>query len=168
MELTEEQLERIRDYVAALRSGEYEQTTWRLGKVMSDGGKAYCCEGVAFERYHEQFKKFNTQWRATSDDVGACLFALEPEAEDSRWQKGTYNTAPTNFWRAMGMLSTRSTASDFEFQLPSGQTLLDGAEETHFDRIGFAVLNDEGFTFSQIADLIEWQFLPPRSGDGDE
>lgn len=160
-------MERIRDYVAALRSGEYSQTTWRLGEVKPDGSKAYCCEGVAFERYHEQFEGFTVMWRITSDEK-KCLFALEPEAKDSRWQKGTYNTAPTNFWRAMGMLSVRSTASDFEFELPPGQTLLDGGEVTDFDRIGFAVLNDDGFTFSQIADLIEWQFLPPRSGDSDE
>lgn len=39
----------IRQWIAALRSGEFKQTQGRLGEVAEDGSNAYCCLGVLCE-----------------------------------------------------------------------------------------------------------------------
>jgi hypothetical protein len=135
-ELTEEQLERIRDFVTALRSGEYEQGTGILSGVQ-DGRLKHCCQGVAFERYGEALGYHATR---TEREV---LRGRDPLALSGY---GSALTAPRRFWQDMGLTS------------PSGQFTLDVAARDG-QVYGYADLNDSGFTFEQIADLIEWQFL---------
>jgi hypothetical protein len=145
-ELTEEQSERIRDFVTALRSGEYQQTGNQLATETPEG-RRYCCEGVAVERYGEQLG-FDVAWRPTpiSVPVNAEL-TIDRHAE----------YAEDNFWEAMG-LSTgidNGASTVFAFVLPPDQDVRDtGAEAA-----AYMALNDDGLTFEQIADLIEWQFL---------
>jgi hypothetical protein len=137
-ERTEEQLNRIRDFVIALRSGEYPQVKEQLG-LDDEGKKSYCCEGVAAERYGEQLG-YAVKW----NDYGLTMNGF-----------GEY--APDSFWEAMGLSvgDVIGTTSNFAFVLPDGQDVLD----TGASAAGYMNLNDEGFTFPQIADLIEWQFL---------
>ena len=42
-------VENVRLWVDALRSGKYEQTTGALHKIFINGGSGYCCMGVACE-----------------------------------------------------------------------------------------------------------------------
>lgn len=140
MELTEEQVERVRDFVAALRSGEYVQIPEQLGKVIdAEGNKGYCCEGVAVERYGAQLG-YRVEW-----DEGEL--ALNDFTE----------FAPNDFWRALGLVGQTysPSTSSFTFILPGEQTAPFGGQS----EFTYMSLNDDGFTFAQIADLVEWQFL---------
>lgn len=145
-ELTEEQRARIRDFVAALRSGEYEQTGNQLAREVG-GKKAYCCEGVAVERYGAQLG-FNVSWqetlRAVSMDAQLTLDGQADFAED-------------NFWEALGVSvgEDNDASSGFAFVMPTGLDV----RNTGASSVSYMTLNDDGLTFAQIADLIVWQYL---------
>ena len=143
-ELTTEQRERIEDFVAALRSGEYAQTTQQLGKVNDDGVKCYCCEGVAAERYAEQLG-WTSKWE---DDVLVLV--------DSDGNEGS-DYANDAFWELMALNISHDDGTEtvFAFVMPEGQDVRD----TGAAAVSFMGLNDAGFTLPQIADLIEWQLL---------
>ena len=145
MTLTSEQRARVVDFVAALRSGRYEQAIQQLGRV-DDDVKSYCCEGVAAERY--------------ASDVGyASLWDEDTlilrDADDNE----SHDYADDEFWDALGLgvdeEDGNSTSTKFALVLPPGQDV----RNTGSRSVSFMALNDEGFTFAQIADLIEWQFL---------
>lgn len=139
--------------MTALRSGDYAQTTWRLARDEGDAGKSYCCEGVAFERYHTQFEGFNLEWVPASGETVACMRALE--LVDGKWLADHAN-APLAFWDAMGMRAV--VGRRFAFALPDDLTTAE-RDGTKVGFVGYDTLNDDGLTFDQIADLIQWQFL---------
>lgn len=146
-------MERIRDFVAALRSGEYPQTINQLGRISElKGEKCYCCEGVAVERYASQLEGWSSRW----DDRNLIL--IDADGDDGS------DYAEDSFWEALA-LSTgvdNGTSTAFAFIMPRG---LD-ARDTGAAAVSYMGLNDDGFTFTQIADLIEWQFLScSRVGD---
>ena len=132
-------MNRIRDFVTALRSGEYRQMTGQLGA--KDGDCAtFCCEGVAAERYGDQLG-FDVNW------IDETLFMND----FTEW-------ADDNFWAVMGLAVSKEVVgaeSAFAFVPPTGQEI----QDTGADSVSYMGLNDDGFTFPQIADLIEWQFL---------
>jgi hypothetical protein len=138
-EPTEEQLERIRDFVAALRSGEYEQTDSQLARQVDEDKWAYCCEGVAAIRYGQQL---------------GC--EVEYTEEGQLALDGQCEYAHNGFWRSMGLVGRVGSPSTsvFTFVLPDEK--MSPMEQSEFS---YMSLNDDGFTFTQIADLIEWQFL---------
>jgi len=131
-------LERIRDFVAALRSGEYEQTSDQLA-IEQNGERAYCCEGVAVERYGAQLGH-TVEWQDGNLTIS-----------------GLHDYAGNGFWKQLGLNGRVGTdiMTSFAFVLPAGLTMCDSEESS----AGYMTLNDDGLTFSQIADLIEWQFL---------
>lgn len=137
---------RIRDFVTALRSGKYAQTGNQLAREVG-GKKAYCCEGVAVERYGAQLG-FNVSWqetsRAVSMDAQLTLDGMADFAED-------------NFWEALGVSvgEDNDASSGFAFVMPTGLDV----RNTGASSVSYMTLNDEGLTFPQIADLIEWQHL---------
>lgn len=145
-DLTAEQLERIRDFVAALRSGDYPQTHSQLGNTDAEGVKKYCCEGVAAERYGEQLG-YEVKWTPS----GKLLLNTDADY------------AENDFWVKMGLVGKTEypSTSFFIFNLPGEQTLLNTARQSS---ITYMALNDDGFTFNQIADLVAWQFLPSTGG----
>lgn len=132
--------------MTALRSGEYPQTINQLGKISEfNGEKCYCCEGVAVERYASQLEGWSSSW----DDRDLVLIDADGNdgsdyAEDSFWEALALNTHLDN-----------GTSTVFAFIMPEGQEVLDSGAEA----ASYMALNDDGFTFVQIADLIEWQFL---------
>ena len=142
--LTTEQRARIEDFVAALRSGEYAQTLNQLGKVNDCGQKAYCCEGVAVERYATRVG-YTAEWDAST------LVLTDTEANESA------DYADDEFWELLGLSAgdDNGTSTAFAFIMPENQDVLDSGAEA----ISYMALNDDGFTFAQIADMIEWQFL---------
>lgn len=140
-DLTAEQLDRIRDFVAALRSGDYAQTHSQLGGTDAENVRRYCCEGVTAERYGEQLG-YEVKWTPS----GRLLLNT----------RGDY--AENDFWTKMGLVGKTDypDTSFFIFNMPEGQTLLNTTRQSS---ITYMALNDDGFTFGQIADLVEWQFL---------
>lgn len=155
MEKTEEQLARIRDFVAALRSGEYAQAKHTLRTEIrdNDGGYkiGYCCEGVAFTRYGEQLG-----YTLTGRSKGQICASYERDDVDG--QRKTWSStavAPPSFWDDMGMLANPATHNGLIFVLPDDCATSDDNRPWE----EYASLNDAGLTFDQIADLIEWQFL---------
>lgn len=140
-------MQRIRDFVTALRSGEYAQTQHMLAKRDPEtGATSYCCEGVAFERYHEQLG-YGLRW---SPIIG-CMVSVNPKNANVE----DVMIAPRDFWRDMGML-VGDHRTQFRFIMPDG---MDVRGNDEYDSVQYSELNDAGFTFNQIADLIEWQFL---------
>ncbi len=137
MERTVEQLERIRDFVAALRSGEYAQCSSYLS-VTQDEAVSYCCQGVALLRYGAALGYLVTR------TPEGFLHGRDPNVVGSI---GTILTAPGRFWHDMGLSED-----------PGSGFILNVNERGH-DVPAYSDLNDSGFTFDQIADLIEWQFL---------
>lgn len=139
-ELTEEQSARIRDFVAALRSGEYAQCSGVLSLVDERSGRAsYCCQGVALERYGKALG-----YHVNRAPHGS-LHGRDPQITTT---SGSVLIAPRRFWQDMGMLNESS-----------GGFSLDVMDLEGNDTVAYSELNDHGFTFDQIADLIEWQFL---------
>lgn len=155
MERTTEQLERIRDFVAALRSGEYDQTKNRLRTGVSPvtGKAGYCCEGVAFERYGVQLG-----YGMVNNGSGAMIaLGRNYPSDDNSFAVDKFMStavAPPEFWQDMGMRD-RTVYNGFAFELPNNYTTRDENREWE----EYASLNDAGFTFPQIADIIEWQYL---------
>lgn len=151
--MTAEQTERIRDFVAALRSGEYKQTHWKLAREHDDGTKSYCCEGVAYERYHAQFEGFTLEWDLYNQGE-MCMVAKHGEYVG-------FNVAGVAFWEQMGMLiEGRNTLT---LELPYGLNIIGHGDNL----VEYASLNDDGLTFEQIADLITWQFLGGMEKQGE-
>lgn len=122
---------RIREWVNALRSGEYEQTTGGLKRE-----DAYCCLGVACEL--SKLDQFNV--------YGEYL--------------GYGGTLPVQVVDYLGVPGTnpvvpREIAKQYA---PDASNSLERSEgQERF--ISLASLNDYGATFLQIADIIEAMWL---------
>ena len=116
-------------WVEALRSGEYEQGQGKLGRHWEGNEKAqYCCLGVLCEIADEA-----TTW--VDHDEGGYKYMVT--------EKGSM-AYPSYSLTARVDLPGRFGEFPREVEDLIGNTLAD--------------LNDAGFTFSQIADLIEWAF----------
>lgn len=132
--------------MTALRSGEYAQAKNRLRGQASPGRIGYCCEGVAVTRYAEQLG-----YRFEIQDTGSMRVYGKYDGP-SQFQSTA--VAPPEFWEEMGMRDV-TVYNGLAFELPGEQTVRD--QRCEF--IEYAALNDADFTFDQIADLMEWQFL---------
>lgn len=118
--------ENAKKWVAALRSGKYEQGT---GALRVD--QSYCCLGVACELYRE----------ATGDGIweGSTFFTGVPEVTPDTLPNSNWSLlllpAPVRTWLGLG---TRA-----------GNFKLEGIAES------LSGMNDTGSAFDQIADMIE-------------
>lgn len=124
----------IKAWVAALRSGTYQQTCGMLrSRYLTE---SFCCLGVAqdllakehptryyWEEDHEHYRFVDA---ATGEESSAVLV---PAANELIGLEGT------------------------------GPVYLDGLKDRSGDTLALTTLNDEGCTFSQIADVIEYVFL---------
>lgn len=116
-------------WLAALRSGEYQQTTWQL---KSDCGSAYCCLGVATDLFRKETGE--GEW---IEEYGMAKFKIHDVSE-------------------AGVLSpvVRQWAGLPDYN-PSVRLPSEAVGESYITSV--AELNDNGYTFAQIADLIEAQ-----------
>lgn len=137
-------MQRIRDFVTALRSGEYAQCSDLLS-ITRDGVREYCCEGVALERHGEALG-----YDVFRNDEGT-LRGRDPV---QKYSEGSALVAPTRFWADMGLAGP---GESFKFTFPGGMHAR--GDDDQDPVISYTDLNDNGLTFEQIADLIEWQFL---------
>lgn len=133
--------------MAALRSGEYEQEVGTLSRTYPGGRRTYCCEGVALERYGRDLG-YEVQRTNTGTLRGRDVSIMR--------SSGSSLNAPTNVWRDMGMLVYEGSMLRLDVSSRDGK-----------DFVFYSDMNDHGFTFPQIADLIQWQFLSGRETQGE-
>lgn len=133
-EPTPEMIERRIKWVAALRSGRYDQEHNRL---RSRDGSARCCLGVAT-------LASVCGIRLRLDREGENVGYLVPEPKDGRYS---------------GDLETALLPLPVAEQL--GFTARDIGVTYQGQRRWLSVLNDEGVPFTEIADLIEDQYIKP-------
>ena len=115
-------------WVAALRSGEYEQTQ----AVLKRGDEGMCCLGVLCDIYHKTENK--GEW------VGGYFYDTEGGESDTELTDSVGVWASIKENDAWVPITTRTPDIDRGFT----------SERTYL-----AALNDEGLSFSQIADVIE-------------
>lgn len=132
----EEILAHRKAWVEALRSGEYQQTQQKLYD-----GVGYCCLGVAC--------------------TIAGIEAEEDEGGDYFFD-GDHLTLPTKGREWLGTRA-QNPVLDIPHELRSNvQGPPPGVDDEAFDwPADVASLNDSGFTFNQIADLIEYFGFEP-------
>jgi hypothetical protein len=131
----EEILAHRKEWVAALRSGEYPQAQ----SVLYDG-YAYCCLGVA-----------------------CTLAGLEAEEDGTNyWFEGDHLTLPSTGREWLGTKS-QNPVLDIDADLRENvQGPRPGVDDEAWGwPADVASLNDQGFTFNQIADLIEYFGFEP-------
>ena len=116
------------EWLTALRSGDYEQVQGRLRKTAEDGSKSYCCLGVL-----EDLSPLR-QWLDDDRTVGLDG-KTEPEAATLSYMACQ--------WSGLESLS--------------GYINLSPTVNRHFS-VSLTELNDNGLTFEQIADVIEYAF----------
>ena len=143
MQLTDQQKENVKLWLAALRSGEYDQQ-----QAVLKNGFGYCCLGVACDVYRKQTGKGN--WIDTTDSRGGFTF----DTGD------VYNNVEIIDSPAIREHFGFDDVSGFNippFFLPSEN----GDEGTGTTLpIRLTEVNDElELTFPQIADLIEKYIL---------
>ena len=116
----------LREWVAALRSGEWQQGTGRLCSLDADGTKRYCCLGVALAlqgRLNEEGQ--DTCGSHFINSLPAADFLVEPV---------------TTSWDDWGLL---------RFTIMVNSARHDGKLKA------VSTLNDNGWSFAEIADALE-------------
>ena len=128
--------ENSRKLVEALRSGEYQQTKYRL---RDENG--FCCLGVACDVYAKETGK--GKWHTGSSDY---YFKID---EDEYEEDGSRLPYSVQIW--LGFSSVRGGRSLKNKSL--GNFVMPyGGYSSSLTR-----LNDSGSTFSEIADIIEFE-----------
>lgn len=121
-------------WIDALRSGKYKQGMGVLCGLTTDGKKEYCCLGVLADHF-----------------VSPNKVKFDSKAKDYGYDQ-EFSYLPSNIKEALYL---RSNAGEIDIKLLKEewrlniQPFMDGTKAT------LAMLNDEGFTFTEIADLIE-------------
>lgn len=122
-------------WVNALRSGEYEQGTEKLRSV-----NGYCCLGVLCDLYS---KEKGTEWKFRGNEET--------------------NLQPMDYWYFDGesefLPETVKEWAGFDIKSPTVRVdVEEDGEDPWFYNDSIADLNDSGYTFTAIANLIEQQF----------
>lgn len=127
-------------WINALRSGEYRQGRSRLAKRTKKGNFKFCCLGVL------------------CDVVGVKGEPNQITDEIEFGFDGETMTLPDLVWKGLGL-------TDPDIDIPVGQTRDMAERQLTVSSVSLATLNDDGFTFPQIADLID-HFVTPLDSDG--
>jgi hypothetical protein len=124
-------------WIAALRSGEYKQTTGVLARMhysSPDGSQLHhCCLGVLCEVVG--LKREPTPWNINIHQY------FTGHHEEEGWPEAVETTLPDALAKSLGF--------------PQAEHGTDGDGWLPESRVSLAQLNDDGSTFDEIADLIE-------------
>lgn len=119
-------------WTAALRSGEYKQTTQRLCS-----NNSFCCLGVLTELY---MATPNSLVQRDDDDGNTTYYSYDDEEEDAQLPR------PVMLWAGMfGDLGELNKTELSKFLTPGDVAIT-----------SLATLNDDSLTFAQIADVIDY------------
>lgn len=145
----------LRTWIEALRSGEYKQGRNYLTKTHrlenEEKEKLHCCLGVA---------------TCLAIEAGVPIRVYEKYMADAEWWITTYDDVtdllPSNVSEWLEIYS-----EDPYFKNPA---LIDSGviNVGDYREFGLAELNDSGFTFAQIADVLEYFFVEKEITDGNE
>jgi len=126
--------------IAALRSGEYKQGQGRLCRAIADGSRSFCCLGVLTDLAVKEGVLPDGKW------VELDLYALRY----GKCAASAYLPSEVQEWSGMQSIAGNLPKAVHVWRDDSGEML------TSLD--GF---NDAGYTFDQIADIIEknWEAL---------
>lgn len=134
MDLDDKQKAFWQEWIAALRSGKYDQITGRLKLEHSDGSCSYCCLGVAAELACAKHPQLTTEFRKLPETDGWALYS--EDAAGCVWEFNlTYEISQL-------------------FNLGGTFGIAVEIEGTNEDQV-LSQLNDIGVPFSQIADILE-------------
>jgi hypothetical protein len=159
----------LREWLGALRSGSFPQATGALSKIVAidnDGTHVYgyCCLGVGSKvagvpAILREFEEDMDGEELVEQDDPAMEFGAAYQSE----------LAPVEFVRWLGFeVAEDSESSSFDlvldmpeeylaYQGPRGTASNPTAyESSRTESYTLSELNDEGFTFTQIADLIDY------------
>lgn len=125
-------------WTAALRSGEYEQ-----GRDFLRDGNRFCCLGVACDILSDNGEG---EWRPSYKDGSLSHFHINNQSDSG--------VLPSRVQEYLDM-----TAAG-EFDLHEGMYHDSETDRWISHRTALTELNDDGFTFAQIADVIEYFFAP--------
>lgn len=130
-------------WVAALRSGTFKQTKKILHDIKED---AYCCLGVLckIENLPEKVVKFRIDLHSEEEPREVGRFGCH-----SSRSCFSESELPRNFAVQVFGIGTRNENGSFMY--PNGYR-----DDTGASGSSLALLNDAGFTFDQIADIIDW------------
>lgn len=145
---TEEQKELLRGWVAALRSGNYPQCKSRLREFDADGKYSYCCLGVLGDL---MIKKFPHVFQWDDEDPRAIRWTPY-NGEESGYDTKEGFVLPAGMAILAGFIR-----GDIDYH-DGDPTVAIGPEYTPEENT-LAALNDAGYTFERIAELIEMNFL---------
>jgi hypothetical protein len=126
-------------WLEALRSGEYKQGRKLLSSVAEDGTVSYCCLGVLCELAHQSDLVTKV---ATAAQDGAVQYRGAGLGSDG--PQGSTAYLPYDVMKWAGL-------PDSEGYIPQSP------QEDHLPT-SLASMNDTGFTFAEIADVIEARF----------
>ena len=141
----EEQKEHRRLWVQALRSGEYEQCREQLHTETG-----YCCLGVACDI--SGLGEWGTPGRANVGKIESetlTWYILQDESEMSA------TTLPDSVMHWLGFSSNSGVFNSRIKQVPADALPEELNDVLADSGKSLAVLNDRGFTFHEIADIIE-------------
>ena len=140
-------------WVAALRSGEYQQTQQTLCVNDEQGTRGFCCLGVLCDMFAKEHPTAG-QWERQAEitEVGFLL----PDS-----QAATFATPPllVRDWAGLKSYVGNCESSEELRTAFAAHFELSSTDDDHGDSLASA--NDNGATFEQIADFIEqhWEEL---------
>lgn len=161
-------MSRIKEWTKALRSGEYSQC---IGTLHSTSG--YCCLGVETDLAIKARKEIG-QWHvANKFEVHSYVFRYGEDKK--RYESsclpdpvaefvGLLHTNPqiTILFKDDSLIRT-DPGGRYDYEFPDGKKAFDATERVGSfpqfqQRISLAEMNDAGFTFEQIAQVIDYFF----------
>lgn len=119
-------------WLNALRSGEYSQGKHQL----RDANDNFCCLGVLCDLY---LKETDGEWEELVDDSTGYNYAIVSYNEDNYGPNSETLTAEVAKWSG----------------LDNSSPVVEVKNGMHLSSSHLTVLNDEGYSFNEIADLIE-------------
>jgi hypothetical protein len=124
------------EWVAALRSGDYQQGQEALKLVSADGSISYCCLGVLCDIFHKKYGE--GKWQEVPVDDCCTLIGGDPETfvtSGCEYASSAWGSLPPLVQKWAGIADNCGL-------LPDGKYLSE--------------LNDQGGkSFNEIADIIE-------------
>lgn len=159
--------ENIKTWTAALRDPSLRQTTAKLCRLDDDDNESFCCLGVAASLTpNMEIVPPHRCDCGPSCENDRCPYHGEPVV----YFDNEEDLLPPRAVAWLGLSDTVDSAVDLEPDWPQeigelcqqGHRLESGDEPVHYSSpeplrgLTLASLNDSGFTFSQIADIIDY------------
>jgi len=127
-----------KEWVEALRSGKYKQGTGTLHTKLPDDSEEFCCLGVACDLFYPK----------------CDVIKVENENSDMVSYDGQGGTLPIAIAKHLGFETTGNRFQNLIVKIESG--IYKGSS------VGITILNDNGMTFGQLAQIIENDLVVPE------